>query len=83
MLVAVARGVKTIPATSSFFKARKFIRSSAGKSLLGAKTAFKQELNRLCTTSFAGGAAEALVVTSRDRNFADAFDILPDSFKNR
>ena len=79
---SVARGVKTIPATSSFFKAaEKFGRSSAGKSLLGAKTAFGARTKQALVTSFAGGAAEALVSPVGTGTLADAFDILPDSLR--
>ena len=79
---SVARGVNTIPATSSFFKAaEKFGRSGAGKNLLGAKTAFGARTKQALVTSFAGGAAEALVSPDGTGTLADAFDILPDSLR--
>ena len=78
----MARGVSTIPATSSFFKAaEKFGRSGAGKNLLGAKTAFGARTKQALVTSFAGGAAEALVSPDGTGTLADAFGVLPESLR--
>ena len=79
---SVARGANTIPATSKFFKAAEnFGRSNAGKNLLGAKTAFGARTKQALVTSFAGGAAEALVAPDGTGTLADAFGVLPESLR--
>jgi len=79
---SVARGANTIPATSKFFKAAEnFGRSNAGKNLLGAKTAFGARTKQALVTSFAGGAAEALVAPDGTGTLSDAFGVLPESLR--
>ena len=79
---SVARGINTIPATSKFFRAAEnFGRSNAGKNLLGAKTAFGARTKQALVTSFAGGAAEALVAPDGTGTLADAFGVLPESLR--